>query len=116
MKDIYGKIQYKDKEYILAWNFNVMSEIQDKYGSMAEWGKLTDGSGGEPNLQAVNYAVCAGLNEGIDISNEDNGTDLKPLSLKQVGRMISEIGLDVIIEVLTQTVVASTKDAEPKNA
>ena len=116
MKDINGKIQYKDKEYSLVFNLNVMEIIQEKYGTLEEWGNLTDGSkNGEPDAKAVIYGFTAMLNEGIDIENEENGTDIKPLTLKQVGRIITEIGLADATNTLNKTVVESTK-SEEKNA
>ena len=117
MKDINGKIQYKGHDYTLAFNLNVMESIQNEYGSLDAWGSLTDGSGnnGEPNAKAVIFGFAEMINEGIDIENEENGTDIKPLSLKQVGRMITEIGLTNATTTLNETVVASTKGDE-KNA
>jgi hypothetical protein len=55
------------------------------------------------------------INEGIDIANEDNGTDEKPMTLKQVGRLITDIGMDIATKQLNKTVVESTKGDE-KNA
>ena len=55
------------------------------------------------------------LNEGIDIENEENGTDIKFLTLKQVGRIITEIGMSNATMKLNETVIESTK-SEEKNA
>ena len=116
MKDINGKIQYKDREYSLVFNLNVMEKIQEKYGTLEEWGNLTDGSkNGEPDAKAVIYGFTEMLNEGIDIENEENGTDIKPLTLKQVGRIITEIGIADATNTLNKTVIESTK-SEEKNA
>jgi hypothetical protein len=52
------------------------------------------------------------LNEGIEIENEDNGTDIKPLTLRQVGRIITEVGLDKASTALNDTVVKSTESTE----
>lgn len=112
MKDISGKIQYKDKEYKLVFNLNVMEKIQDEYGSIEKWGDLTDGKNGEPNAKAVIFGFTEMLNEGIDIENEENGTDIKPLTLKQVGRMITEIGIAKATATLNDTVVESTQSNE----
>lgn len=109
MKDINGELKYKDKTYKLVFNFNVMEQIQDEYGSIEKWGKMTDGSEGEPNAKAVIFGFTAMLNEGIDIENEDNGTDVKPLTLKQVGRMITELGLTEATKQMNATVIESTK-------
>ena len=115
MKDVNGKIQYKDKEYKLVFNLNVMEEIQEEYKSLEEWGNLTDGQSGEPNAKAVIFGFTAMLNEGIDMDNEENGTDIKPLTLKQVGRIITEVGLLEATKTLNKTVVDSTQSDE-KNA
>lgn len=115
MKDVNGKIQYKDKEYMLVFNLNVMEAIQEEYGTLDKWGSLTDGSNGEPNAKAIIYGFTQMINEGIDIENEENGTEIKHLTLKQVGRIITEVGLVEATKTLNETVVESTK-SEEKNA
>ena len=112
MKDICGKIQYKNKDYSLVFNLNVMEKIQEEYGSLEAWGKLTDGEEGEPNAKAVIFGFTEMLNEGIDIANDENGTDDKPLTLKQVGRMISDYGLENATKTMNKTVIESTKSEE----
>lgn len=115
MKDFNGIIQYKGQEYKLVFNLNVMEQIQEEYGSIDKWGSITDGGGGEPDAKAVKFGFWAMLNEGIEIDNEENGTDKKPLTIKQVGRMITEFGIEHATNTLNQTVIASTQSAE-KNA
>lgn len=142
MKDFNGEIQYKGKSYKLVFNLNVMEAIQEEYGTIDNWGALTDGTAyakaeyekqnheipwedlsdedrskftGEPDAKAVIFGFTEMLNEGIDIDNEENGTDDKPLSLKQVGRIITEIGLANATNTLNETVIASTQSDE-KNA
>lgn len=110
MKDINGEIQYKDKTYKLIFNLNVMESIQKKYGSLQKWGELTDGNNGEVDVEAVIFGFTEMLNEGIDIDNEENGTDIKPLTPKAVGRMITEVGIANATSKLNQTVIDSTKD------
>lgn len=112
MKDINGKIQYKNKEYKIVFNLNVMETIQQEYGSLDKWGDLTDGSKGEPNAKAVIFGFTQMLNEGIDIENEENGTDIKPLTSKQVGRMLTEVGVAQATQVMNKTVVDSTESQE----
>lgn len=114
MKDMNGKIQYKDKEYTLVFNLNVMESIQDEYGSLEAWGELTDVNG-EPNAKAVIFGLTEMLNEGIDIANEENGTDVKPFTHKQVGRMLTEIGIQNATGALNKTIIEST-ESEEKNA
>lgn len=114
MKDYGGKIEYKDKVYNLVFNLNSMEEIQEKYGSIDNWAALTDGSenAGEPNAKAVIFGLTVMINEGIDIENEENGTEIKPLTTKQVGRIITQVGLSEALKSLNQTVIDSTKSDE----
>ena len=114
MKDIDGEIQYREKTYKVVFNLNVMESIQKRFGSLQKWGDLTDGSEGEVDVEPVIVAFMEMLNEGIDIENEENGTDIKPLTSKQVGRMITEVGLANVTKKLNETVVESTKNE--KNA
>lgn len=117
MKDFNGEIQYRGITYKLVFNLNVMEAIQDEYGSIDKWAELTDGASGEPNAKAVIFGFREMLNEGIDIQNDEDETDIKilPLTLKQVGRLITEVGLKEATAVLDQTVINSTK-SEEKNA
>ena len=117
MKEISKTLEYKGKEYNLVFNLNVMEVIQDKYGTLENWGKLTDGAenDGEPNAKAVIFGITAMLNEGIDIDNEENGTEEKMLTNKQVGRMITDIGLQSSAQLMNGVVIDSTKSGE-KNA
>lgn len=115
MNEINGEIRYKDRTYKLAFNLNVMQAIQKKYGSIEAWGKVTDGIDSEPDVEAVIFGFTEMLNEGIEIDNDENGTDLKPLTPKQVGRMITEVGMNNALNKLQKTVVDSTQSVE-KNA
>ena len=115
MKDIEGKITVNDKEYSLVFNLNVMEEIQEEYGTLEKWGNLTDGTSGEPNAKAVIFGFTQMINEGIDIHNDRNGTNEKPLTKKQVGRLITEYGLINATKKMNDTVIQSTKSNE-KNA
>lgn len=115
MKDVNGKLTYKDKEYTLVFNLNVMEEIQEEYGTLDKWGELTDGENGEPNAKAVIFGITQMLNEGIDIENEEKGTNIPPFSKKQVGRLLTEVGIAEVSKVMNETVVESTQSNE-KNA
>ena len=116
MKNMNGKIQYKDKEYNLVFNLNVMEKIQDEYGTLDKWGELTDGANGEPNAKAIIFGFTQMINEGIDIENDEKGTNIKFLTLKQVGRMLTEVGLENATSVMNNTVINSTQGEEEKNA
>ena len=115
MKDIESKITVNDKEYPIVFNLNVMEEIQEEYGTLDKWGNMTDGTDGEPNAKAVIFGFTAMINEGTDIQNDRNGTNEKPLTKKQVGRLITEYGLIAATKKMNDTVIQSTKSNE-KNA
>ena len=113
MRDYRGSLTYKDHKFMLVFNLNVMEIIQEKFGTIEKWGSLTDGA--EPDAAALKFGVWAMLNEGIDIENEETGSDLKPFTLKQVGRLLSEVGMDTASDALHETVTESVKSDE-KNA
>ncbi len=112
MKDFESEIQYNGEKYRLVFNLNVMEQIQQEYGTIEKWGELTDGESGEPDAKAIIFGFREMLNEGIDIDNEDNGEDRPFLSLKKVGRIITEIGLVSAAETMNETVIESTKSDE----
>lgn len=116
MKDYNGKITYKGQDFTLVFNLNVMERIQEEYGSIAKWGELTDSAGGEPNVKAVIFGFTEMLNEGIDMENEETGSHKALLTKRQVGRMITEIGLLETTSALNKTVVTSTQSGTEKNA
>ena len=92
-----------------------MEAIQAKYGTIEKWGELTDGQGEEVDIQALIFGLTEMINEGIDISNEDNGTNESFFTHKQVGRILSEVGLSKITEKINETVVNSTNTGENPN-
>lgn len=114
MKENYGTIRYKDHDYKLAANLNVWEEIQAEYGTYAHWEELTTGAE-EPDAKAVIFGIRAMLNEGIDIDNEENGTDIPFLTPKQVGRLLSDVGLIHALKTMQETIIESAKSDE-KNA
>lgn len=106
------EITYKGKKYELVFNLNVMELIQDEYGSVEAWGELTEAAD-EPNAKALKYGLGAMINEGIDIYNEDHTDDKREFFTdKQVGRIISEVGLQNVAKSINETVVESTKSDE----
>lgn len=117
MKTVNTIINYKGKDYLLVFNLNVMEAIQEEYKTLDAWGALTDGKAGEVNIKALVFGLACMLNEGVEISNENNNTNEPLLTHKQVGRMISEIGLENLTRDMNDLVINSTKDdSEPKNA
>ena len=115
MKNTVVYIKAKDKEYPLAFNLNVMEEIQEHYGSLDAWGKVTQGDG-EPKVKDLKCGVMAMLNEGIDMENESKGTNEPMLTAKQVGRIMTDVGIQNIVSAIQEITVASVKvDGEQGN-
>lgn len=107
--------EYNGQEYSLVFNLNVMESIQAKYGSVQAWGELTEGEkDGEPNLEAVLYGFTEMVNEGIEIYNDENDKKRKLLTKKQVGRLITNIGLAEAAGMIQSSVTGSTT-VETKN-
>lgn len=108
--------KYKDTEYPLAFTMNVLEKIQDKYGSYEKWGDMTDGKEQEVNIGALKFGITEMINEGIDIENEETEIKRDFLTLKQVGRIITELGMSKMTTQIQEVVVESTKqDEEEKN-
>lgn len=124
MKEVSSNIEYKNKTYKLVFNLNVMEEIQEEYETLQKWGELTDGGTGEigekkkaqtePNIKALIFGLTAMINEGIDIDNDENGTNEPFLSKKAVGRILSDVGIENVTAEMNNVVVESTK-TEQKN-
>lgn len=116
MQEKINHIKVNEIEYPLVFNLNVMEKIQDKYDTMENWGNLTDGEENELNVKAFKYGITEMINEGIDIENETIEIKRDFLTEKQVGRLITEFGIEKIANDVQKTVVESTKnDNEQKN-
>ena len=111
MKNARVYIETEKKKIPLVFNLNVMEEIQEKYGTLGKWGEITTGDG-EPKVKDLKAGIMAMMNEAIDIENEENGTDEKPLSEKQVGRIMTEVGIKAIVEKIQEITIASTKSGD----
>lgn len=116
MKDYKFEFELDSKKYSLIFNLNVMEAIQNKYGSVQKWGKLTESKDGkEPNAKALIFGFTEMINEAIDMENEEKGTETPMLTLKQVGRLITKAGLQDSAKKLNKAISESVKDEHPKN-
>ena len=118
MKKEISYIVNGDKKYPIVFNMNVMEEIQEAYGSIKNWGAIVENSeGGEPKIKDLKAGLLLMINEAIDIENENTGENRPLLSLKQVGRLISDVGFDEVTKKIINLSVASTNtgDYEGKN-
>lgn len=116
MKDNAGKVIYKEKEYKVVFNLNVMEAIQEEYGTLDKWTELTSGANQEVNVKALKFGYTKMLNEGLSIEAEEKGEEYKPVTSTFVGRMLTDIGLENMTKTLQDTVIESTKTDEGKNA
>jgi hypothetical protein len=107
--------EYNGKTYHLAFNLNVMEAIQAKYGTLGKWGEATGANGDEPNISAIVDGFEIMINEGEEIAAEEAGEKFKALTHKQVGRIISGIGINKATELLN-TVVSESTANDAKNA
>ena len=85
---------------------------------MSAWGGIVENAnGGEPKIKDLKIGLMMMINEAIDIENEEKGGNTPMLNAKQVGRLITEVGFDVITKKIQELTVASTHtgDNEGKN-
>ena len=116
MQETIKHINANGIEYPIVFNLNVMEKIQEKYQSLEKWGKLTEGKENEIDIKALKLGITEMINEGIDIENETQEVKREFLSEKQVGRIITDIGIAKLATDVQNTVIDSTKtDNEPKN-
>lgn len=104
-----AKMTYLDEEkkYPIVFDLNVMEEIQEFYGSMSKWASLTEVDG-EPKIKDLKFGIHAMINEAIDIENEKREEKAEMITPKQVGRLMTEIGLDTVINKIQELTVEST--------
>lgn len=115
MKNEVVYIKTEEKDIPLVFNLNVMEEIQEMYGSLEAWGKITQGEK-EPRVKDLKAGIMAMMNEGIDIENEKNGTYNAPLTEKQVGRILTEVGIrDAILKIQEITIKSTKGETDTKN-
>ena len=112
MKDYKFEFEVEGVKYPLMFNLNVMETIQEEYGTIEKWGALTDGKNGEVNVKALKFGLTEMLNEAIDIENETLEVKRPLLTNKQVGRLITKMGLEKAVENLNDAVIESTKSEE----
>lgn len=110
-------IEYKGQKYSLVFNMNVLETLQKKYGSFNNWTNLIQPTekGEECDIEALKFVFCEAINEGIDIDNEDREEKQAFLTMKQTGRIITEIGLKEANQKIHEAVIESAK-TEEKNA
>lgn len=115
MKDYSFSFDFEGKKYEMILNLNVLKLIQEKYGTVKKWGELTDAKNGEINIEALLFGYTEMLNEATEISNDEKNEDNPFFTEKQVGRLVSKMGMKAAAERLNNAVVEGTKSEIPKN-
>lgn len=69
----------------------------------------------EVDIKALIFGIKEMINEAIDIDNEKNNTSEAYLTEKQVGRLITAMGILEATRQLNDAVIDSTQDDTPKN-
>jgi hypothetical protein len=116
MQEKIFKIGEGDKQATLAFNLNVMAQIQSEYGSVSAWVELLEDDkenptrGGEPDMQAFIKGFTFMLNEGVEIENDDLPADKKkvPFTERQVGRLITTWGKDEVQKAMQSAITTAT--------
>ena len=89
-----------------------MEVIQEEYGTLEKWGKLTDLKSNEISAKALIFGIAEMINEGIDISNEEHKESKPFLTHKQVGRLVTAVGLAESAKQINNAVIQSTMSDE----
>ena len=120
------KLKYLEtngKKYPMAFTLNVMENVQEAYGSINQWMETLvpsneereDKKTKEPSIKDIKWAFKEFINEGIEIENEETGGNRPLLNLKQVGRVISEIGIKEATKTLQNVTIKSVANEDSKN-
>lgn len=115
MIDKINYLETESEKYPLVFSLNVMEAIQDKYGSIDKWSSLIQ-KNGEPDIKALKFFMTEAINEGIEIENEKNNEKRKSVTSKQVGRILTEVGLSGTANKIMTTISESIQtDDTSKN-
>jgi len=110
MKDNFTYLD-ENKELPMIFNLNTMEAIQNKFGSFEAWAnKIMPEDDIEPDIAALKFGLTEAMNEAIDMLNEEKGTDVKPKTVKQMGRILTNIGMEKIGEKIAEAVTDANTD------
>ena len=116
MIDKINYLETKTEKFPLVFTLNVMESIQEKYGTIEKWSELIQHKG-EPDIKALKFFMTEAINEGIEIENEKLNEKRKAVTSKQVGRILTEIGLSGTANKIMNTISESIQTEETsKNA
>ena len=116
MIDKINYLETKTEKFPLVFTLNVMESIQEKYGTIEKWSELIQHKD-EPDIKALKFFMTEAINEGIEIENEKLNEKRKAVTSKQVGRILTEIGLSGTANKIMNTISESIQTEETsKNA
>lgn len=116
MLDKINYLQTENEKYPIVFTINVMESLQEKYGSFEKWSNLVQ-KNSEPNVKAIKFFVTEAINEGIDIENEKTHENRAFVTEKQVGRILTEIGIQQAAKTVRNTISQSIlTENKSKNA
>ena len=111
MIDKINYLETKTEKFPLVFTLNVMESIQEKYGTIEKWSKLIQHKD-EPDIKALKFFMTEAINEGIEIENEKLNEKRKAVTSKQVGRILTEIGLSGTANKIMNTISESIQTEE----
>lgn len=110
------------KDYPFIYSINVMATLQKKYGSIQAWADVVEpkpkknGERIEPDLDALIFFFTEAFNEGIEVENEEKNINRQLLTSRQVGRLVTKLGLEEANKKLKEAVInAQPEKVEEKN-
>ena len=110
MQETMKHLEWKDKNYPLVFNLNVMEKIQEEYKTFKNWTSLVENSE-EIDIKALKFGIKEMINEGLDIEE-----DTEFITDKQVGRLLTDLGLEKVNSTMQEIVIESSKtEEESKN-
>lgn len=111
MLDKLKYIEANEVKYPLAYTLNVMESIQENYGSVGQWADTLVSKSGEASIKDLKWTFTEFINEGIDIENEKDNGKRKPLTTKQVGRVLTSFGIDRAVDIIIN-LISDKKEVE----
>ena len=84
---------------------------------MTAWGEIVENKAGEePKIKDLKYGFMVMINEALDIENENLEEKRQLLTEKQVGRLLTELGIAEAAKKIKELSISSNSTGEePKN-
>lgn len=103
-----GQVPYK-------YDLNVLAQIQNEYGSFDAWANAFMPQNEDPSIKILIKTFALMINEGIDIQSYEHNTPYTPLTTKQVGRIIEEVGVGEVTKIMLAEIKGKSKSENDPN-